>query len=181
MSRGMMYGLRRGLCGGRLLELPVVLARGPAPHAIECKRMVGDGLELRRRRCVLSVCTRRHLRGLKAQAERRVARRTHLAARAISVQPGGEFSTPGISSLRLDLGPRVGGGGLPIRMQIRTCASNRLRDVRLRFQSGNGRRTRPRFVVGPPLRRGSGKGLQWATANFSTQRTIHECQSSEIV
>jgi len=154
------------------------------PHSIECERLVRDRLELWRRKYALSICARGHFRGLKPQAERRVAGRTHLAARPITVEAGGEFVAPGcgISVLRKGFGGRMGCcAGISSQIQIRTLHSNRLPDFRLRLKSGNRRRTRGRLAVGPPLQQRRGKGLQGTTANFSTQRTIHESQSLEIV
>ena len=96
MSRGLVYGLRRRLCGGRRLQLPLRLSGGgPMPHSIERQRMVGDGLELRqRRRAWMRLRSAGTSGSFKPQAQRRVAGRTHLAARAIPVEPGGKFVAP---------------------------------------------------------------------------------------
>ncbi len=99
------------------------------------------------------------------QAERRVTGRTHFAPRAITVEPVGEFIAPGGASPASAL---AGESEARLDRQISARAIFDSRPQR--------RRSCP--VPGCAMQR---KGLQWATANFSTQRTIHESQSFEIV
>ena len=50
-----------------------------------------------------------------------------------------------------------------------------------RFRRQGGGKGCASLAIGRPLQQSRGKGLQGATANISTLRTIHENQSFEIV
>src|SRR5215831_8700021 len=91
------------------------------------------------------------LRRTKLEVKRWVARWANPAARSIAIETGGEFSTPGV---------RIGWGDDARRFLLAF------------FGEGDSRRRRPNFR--PGLRDGCGRGLGMATANFSTERTIHE-------
>jgi hypothetical protein len=119
--------------------------------------MVRYRLERRnRRRFARGMGPCRPVQFIKLQAQRRITRRTHPAARAITTEPGGKFVAPGRGIARLGvIGPIVP-------------------DLIARGPH-NGRRPRLGFRI--TLLYGSGNGLRGATANVSTQRTIHESQS----
>jgi hypothetical protein len=97
MANGMADGYRRGFRSGHRAKLPIRLGGrgGLVPHSIEREGLVRDGLKgWERQRPAGWVCGRRRGKGFKPQAEGRVAGRTYLAARAITMETVRKFVAP---------------------------------------------------------------------------------------